>query len=489
MTIMINRRKFLKQFVTTGAIWAVTPLPNIISDETPILKRVISKKIIVLGAGLAGLSAGYELTQAGHDVTILEARSRPGGRVYTLRKPFTDGLYAESGATRIPENHELTMKYIKHFDLPLDEFRPIDLRDVHYVRSKRIVAGHGDNIDWPVDLTVEEREMGLTGMRKKYITPVVKEMGDVSSSDWIPSDTMKKYDKLTWIEFLHKQGASAGAIQLLTMGHSAGLYKDISALQMLHVSAEGRKRRQMYKIRGGNDLLPQAFADKLKEKIRYNSPVIKIEQDGQGVRAIILDSGEQQVITGDYIVCTIPYSILKNIEVTPMFSSTKQNAIEQLWYTSIARINIQTKTRFWQDEKLSGFAHTDLPIMEAWNLSYNMPGIHGMLAAYSSGEPARQIMNMKEHERITFTLEQMEKMFPQIKEQFEVGASVCWDEEEWSRGAWAWLKPEQTETILPYISSPEGRIHFAGDHTSPWSSWMQGALHSGNRVASEVNNL
>jgi monoamine oxidase len=488
MANMINRRRFLKQSITAGAALAVTPLANFTSGEAPIFKRGTSKKVIVLGAGLAGLSAGYELTQAGHDVTILEARARSGGRVYTLRKPFADGLYAESGATRIPENHEWTMRYVKLFDLTLDEFRPIDLRDVNYVHGKRIVAGHGDDIDWPVELTVEEKEMGLTGMRQKYITPVVKEMGDVSASDWLPPDTMKKYDKLTWIEFLRKQGASAGAVELLTMGHSAGLYKDISALQMLRVSAEGRKRRQMYKIRGGNDLLPQAFAERLKEKIHYNSPVVKIEQDRQGVQAIFLDSGKQQVIAGDYIVCTMPYSILKNIGVAPKFSSEKRRAIEQLWYTSIARISIQTKTRFWQDEELSGFAHTDLPIMEAWNLSYNMPGTRGMLAAYSSGEPARQIMSMKENKRITFTLEQMEKMFPQIREQFEVGASVCWDEEEWSRGAWAWLKPEQTETILPYISSPEGRIHFAGDHTSPWSSWMQGALQSGNRAATEVND-
>jgi monoamine oxidase len=201
-----------------------------------------------------------------------------------------------------------------------------------------------------------------------------------------------------------------------------------------------------------------------------------------------LVSGEQQSLEGDYLICTIPFSVLKNIEVSPKFSPEKQQAIERLWYTSIARISLQTKTRFWQEDELSGFAHTDLPIMEAWNLSYNLPGTHGMLVAYSSGESARQITAMKENDRIAFTLEQMEKVFPRIQEQFEVGVSVCWDEEEWSRGAWAWLKPRQVETILPYIASPEGRIHFAGDHTSTWSSWMQGALASGNRVVDEIKD-
>ncbi len=80
--------------------------------------------MLILGAGMAGLVAGYELSKLGHDVTILEARTRPGGRVHTLREPFSDGLYAEAGAARIPDNHELTLKYVKEFGLPLEPFYP-----------------------------------------------------------------------------------------------------------------------------------------------------------------------------------------------------------------------------------------------------------------------------------------------------------------------------------------------------------------------------
>ena len=487
MTSRVNRRRFLKQSLAVAGALVASPVKELTAAASQLKNRSSSKKVIILGAGLGGLSAGYELTQAGHDIDILEARSRPGGRVYTLRKPFAEGLYAETGATRIPENHEWTMKYVKLFNLALDEFRPIDLRDVHYVHGKRIISGHGEEIDWPVELTAEEKAMGLAKMHQKYITPIVKAMGDISAPDWAPSAAIKQYDEMTWIEFLRKQGASPGAIDLLTMGHSAGLYGEVSALQMLRVTAESRKRRQMYKIRGGNDLLPQAFAARLKEKIHYDSPVVKIEQDGQGVRVVFLDSGKQQIVTGDYLICTIPFSVLRRIEVAPSFSHEKQRAIEQLWYTSVARISIQTKTRFWLNEDLSGFARTDLPIMEIWNLTHDIPGTRGILLAYSSGEPARQITGMKESDRISFTLENMEMIFPKTREQFEIGVAVCWDEEEWSRGALAWLKPGHTATVLPYISRPEGRIHFAGDHTSAWSSWMQGALESGNRAAREVN--
>src|SRR5207244_8874246 len=91
----------------------------------PIITATVApKKILIIGAGMAGLSAGYELSQAGHDVTILEARMRPGGRVQTLREPFSDGLYAEAGAARIPDNHELTLKYVKLFEVPLEPMYP-----------------------------------------------------------------------------------------------------------------------------------------------------------------------------------------------------------------------------------------------------------------------------------------------------------------------------------------------------------------------------
>src|SRR5437763_11225943 len=116
----ITRRTFLKQSTIAVAGVSLARLPIITAIVAP-------KKILIIGAGMAGLSAGYELSQAGHDVTILEARMRPGGRVQTLREPFSDGLYAEAGAARIPDNHELTLKYVKLFDVPLEPMYPAKL--------------------------------------------------------------------------------------------------------------------------------------------------------------------------------------------------------------------------------------------------------------------------------------------------------------------------------------------------------------------------
>src|SRR5213082_2900714 len=122
----INRRQFLKRSAVAAAGVSLARANGLA------FVGVAPKKIIIIGAGMAGLSAGYELTQLGHDVTILEARSRPGGRVHTLREPFSDGLYAEAGAARIPDNHEFTLRYVKLFDLPLEPMYPTRLSAVRW---------------------------------------------------------------------------------------------------------------------------------------------------------------------------------------------------------------------------------------------------------------------------------------------------------------------------------------------------------------------
>jgi len=154
--------------------------------------------------------AAYELTQAGHDVTILEAQLRPGGRVLTLREPFSDGLYAEAGAARIPDNHDLTLHYVKHFGLTLVPFYPDKLARVFVLRGKRIRIQPGTELDLsqvPFELTAEERRLGMSGLLQKYLGGALRAMGDPSVPDW-PSGSAKAYDNISMPEFLRQQGAS-----------------------------------------------------------------------------------------------------------------------------------------------------------------------------------------------------------------------------------------------------------------------------------------
>jgi monoamine oxidase len=485
----MRRREFLKQSVLGIAALHASSLKTTAATGKPETARPRRKRIIILGAGLAGLSAAYKLSRAGHDVTILEARTRPGGRVHTLREPFADGLHAEAGAMFIPESHDLTMQYVRLFRLPLVAVPEHQRLPVYYLRGKLINPNEAREIHWPLALSLEEKRLGLGGMTEKYVVSVLQEMGDAKSLNW-PPDGLKKYDRLTYAEFLRSQGASDEAVRLLRL-NDADLTGDgvdkVSALMVLREAALNLNSGRLFTIRGGTDLLPKALATRLNSKIRYGSPVVRIEHDARGVRVTYLQSNAHETISADYLVCTIPFSILKEIEISPALSPAKQRAISELPYTSAARVYLQSRREFWTSEGLGISAYTDLPVMAIVNSTLTQPGTRGILDSYMTGEEARRVTAMNESERLSFTLHQVEKVYPQIRKNFEGGTSVCWDEDKYARGAYAWFKPGQMSDLLPHIARAEGRIHFAGEHASSWPGWMQGAFQSGHRAAREIN--
>ena len=490
MDYRITRRKFLRQAALAAAV-SSSPIDFGASSKTELERLGPPAKIVLVGAGLAGLVAAYELTQAGHDVTILEARERPGGRVQTLREPFSDGLYAEAGPFSFSNAHPLMVYYTKFFRLPLDpSLVPRHLSQLYMLRGQRVEVKPGKQAGWPLDLTPQERRLGIDGMIRKYVDSILRDLGDVSRADWPPL-TLEQYDEMNFAEFLRRQGASPDAVALLRLGYF-DVWGDgadrVSALSILRDAALHQKAKSSwYRIRGGNDLLPKAFAERLKDRIRYNSPVVSMEQDSQSASAVFLEQGSPERLSADRIICAIPFSVLRRIKVLPPFSPAKQQAIEQLRYTSLARVYLQSKTKFWIERGLSGWAVTDLPIKWVWDTTPQGMGPRGILQSFTAGAEARRLATMNQTERIRFALDGTEQLFPGTRENFERGASKSWDEDEWARGAYACCEPGQMRALLPHIARPEGRIHFAGEHTSAWFGWQEGALESGRRAAEEVN--
>jgi monoamine oxidase len=487
MTIGLTRREFLRVGSTAMAAFASFPVQASEPPQTKLVRRGAAKKIIVAGAGLAGLSAAYELTVAGHNVIVLEAQLRTGGRVLTLRAPFSDGLYAEAGASRIPDHHEWTLKYARLFGLRLTPFYPNTRNEVQYVGGKGLRVAPGEAIDLrqvPLNLTPEERRLGAPQFLSHYLKSALAEIGDFRESNW-PPQSLRKYDRISFAEFLRQQGASPGAVTLFDLGF--GLSEELSALFFLRYLADHLRTRKMYKIDGGNDRLPKAFAGRLKEKIQYGARIMRLEQDERTVRVTFKQGGTYHTISGDYLISAIPFSALRTVEVTPRFSPGKQRAIEQLSYLSSTRVLLQARSRFWTHNGLSGFAQTDHHT-EIWHPTFDQPGPRGILLSYMKGSLSRRVVELKESDRIELAVKQMEEVFPGVRKHVEGGLSHSWDEDEFSRGAVSALQPGQMMDLLPHITDREGRIYFAGEHTSPSPSWMQSALASGNRAAQEVND-
>jgi monoamine oxidase len=185
------------------------------------------------------------------------------------------------------------------------------------------------------------------------------------------------------------------------------------------------------------------------------------------------------------MICAIPFTVLRSIDVSPAFSEGKQSAIRELTYNSVTRVYVQSQTRSWIADGLSGYAATDLAIGTVWDCTEGQPGSRGILECYTSGERARRLASLSEPQRIRSAVENLRTVFPGVES--EKSLSIAWDADPLVKGAFAWFKRDQMATLLPHIARPEGRVFFAGEHTSPWFGWMQGALESGNRAAHEVN--
>ena len=404
-----SRREFIKKSIilSLGASYIISCEDNdmLNNSDTPDSNEESGgtdddiKKVIIIGAGISGLVAGYDLTVAGYDVTILEARDRIGGRVLTIRSPFSNEHYVEGGAARIKPSHDLTIAYANHFNLTLDPF----------------YATNGDYVDF-----------------------------------------------------------------------SSGSRTIIDNTTYLNTSYGSTLRKNYLKIRGGSDQLTNAFANssELSNKIYLNSAVTSIAQNSDNV---IVNTGGNQ-FQADKVLCTVPLTVLNKINFTPALSSNKQTAMNGGFrYAPATRIYIQFKNRFWENESLNGWGNTDLP-EEIWQPSWDMSGNTGVLMSYLRWSAAENMDTLNDNERNNAVLNRWENIFEGSINNFDSGISKSWALDEWSKGAWASPTTTQNENLNDSIAQSEGRIHFAGEHASNDRGWMQGALFSGLRAATEIKN-
>jgi monoamine oxidase len=283
----------------------------------PLQRRGKSQRVIILGAGLSGLVAGYELVSGGYDVTILEGNTRPGGRVFTLRDPLSDGHYAEAGAARIPVNHLWTLQYAKQFGLELEPFGPSEGASSYYLGGKVVRVTPQTDLRQYFNFSPAERQLGISGMVDKYIGEALREVatsGDPSVPDWPPA-ALLKYDQYNFADFLRSRGASPGFVRFVMMG---AIPAEVSALVILRVLST-TDRDHLLRIVGGTDRLPKAFAAKLTRQIRYGARVVRIEQNATSVSAVVKEHGNLHTLHADRMICTLPFSVLRDIDVAPGF--------------------------------------------------------------------------------------------------------------------------------------------------------------------------
>ncbi|MGI8928148.1 MAG: flavin monoamine oxidase family protein, partial [Candidatus Limnocylindrales bacterium] len=367
-----------------------------------------AKRVIIIGGGIAGLVAAFELQRQGHEPLVLEAQHRVGGRVRTIRD-FAPGLYAEAGAMRIPRVHDLTLAYCDLFGLELRPFVMGNPKTFVHINGQRMTVAEADEHPdrLPFDLADHERGKTWTDLWNEATSEFKQryEEGGAGSLDAL----LHEFDQYSTREFLVMRGFSEGAIELYGVMSFRESNMNAAVVEQLR-EIVGRSFEDMQEIAGGMDLLPRAFYENLKPYVRFGAAVTAIEQDPESVTVHYKGPSGRASVTGDYAISAIPFSVLRDIEIlgTP-FSRPKQKAIRELNYNASGKILFQVRHRFWEQEDgiIGGTTVTDLPIRRICYPSYSDPNDErGTLpASYTRGQDALRWGAMDAEDTIEQALE------------------------------------------------------------------------------------
>lgn len=470
-------------------------------------------KVVILGAGLAGLTAAYELGKAGYQVQVLEARGFAGGRAQTARRGFEDtdlignkqvcdfdeGHYINIGPWRIPYHHQSTLHYVKQFKVPVELFNnDNDAAYVYFSKGKGPLAGK------PI------RKGQIAADARGYTAELMAKVASKGDLD----AALSPADRETFIAYLVNEGRLSradlsykgtdgrGFDILPGAGVNPGPGKETPpfafadvlnsrAWGVLSSVAGWEQQRTMFEPVGGMDMIPKGFVKAIPDGvITYNAMVERIRQDAKGVKVAYTDgSGKKAEITGDYLICTIPLSVLKNI---PMDASKPfLEAMAGVSYAAVNKIGLQMKTRFWEEKHwiYGGHIYNDLPGIGTISLPstgwHSQKGV--LLGYYAFGGEAARISALPPAERAKFAVEQGQKIFPEYAENFETAFSKSWHLDPHNLGGWAEWSDEGRQSAYPVLCEPDGRIYLAGEHLSYLTGWQAGAIESAWQQISKLH--
>lgn len=446
---MADRRKFLKTFgaATAGVVLSSR---NIFAQRKP-------KTCVIIGAGLAGLSAAYKLKNAGWEVTILDGRSRIGGRVFSHTFKDTN-LVCELGAEWVGESHERLHALCGEFKIPLQK---------HQFEDSLMQNGK----------VLQKGKWGFSEPAKKAFSDMIAGYEKLTA---LQKTTLDKTDWWTHLEnigFLRDDLIIRDLMDSTDFGESI---RNVSAFAALAEYAESSPNNEMdYKMTGGNSRLVEELAARVgKENIKLEKRVTDIVQ----VRGVVtVAAGQNDLYKADACICTAPIPSLRKIKFDPPLPAAQAAAAEKLGYARIIKNSVLFEERFWKDENFSMV--TDTTSHYYFHSTQNQPGKQGILTAYAIGDKADVLASQDDMRRqtvVTRDLIDYNWAAPNLSRGI---ASYAWQRDEFTKGAYAIYGPGEWFGLRPILARPHLKVLFAGEHIADWQGFMEGAIESGEAAA------
>lgn len=422
------------------------------------------QKLLILGAGLSGLTAAYQLRNL-YDITILEGRERIGGRIFTKIVNEEHPLTFELGAEWIGKTHTRIKKLCRTLGLSLVN---------HHLRTYLFYDGNYHKAG----------QWKFSTRWKKKLQFFMKTFSGLNEA------TIQEMKDIDWWHFLIANHIPMNDIEILDLIDSTDYGEDVRFVPSYDVLSSYASKLNadiacFYRIDGGNYLLPQKLALAIgKESITLNCEVKEVHQDSNSV-SVVCANGRK--FHAEKMICTLPAYAVSKIRWFPKLPNVQSMSYSALNYCRIIKTAIIFSKRFWKDDAFE--LYTDMLPQYIYHATQNQKGKKGILTAYTVGDRSYVLSNMTDETKKNEILQVLKAPFGDVSDYAEDVFSYYWGDDKYTKGAYALFGSNQDESFQERLMKPFHNVYFAGEHVSTVQGFMEGAVESGEHVASALNKV